>query len=97
MRMEFYAPSGKQHYLHPALLALGKHGANDLILPAIAAGILHLERAAAAHLDAIPQKRAPRQSVGAEAGAGIIHLQELDCAAGAVFYRCFYVVRVAGG
>src|ERR1035441_7462363 len=93
--MKLCLAARQQNNLNPALLPLGQRGAFHLRLPPVACGVLHLQRPIAAQLDAIRQDRARRQGVGSEAGAGIIHLQQLNRPAGAVFHGCINVVGVA--
>jgi hypothetical protein len=73
-------------------LTLRERGAFNLLLLPIAACVLHLERTAAAQLNAIVQYGSGGQTVGTEAGAGIINLQQLDRSASAIFYRGINVI-----
>jgi len=77
MKLRFAA--GQQYNLNPPLLTLGQRGPVHLRLPPIAPCVHHLQRPAAAHLDAVPEDLARRQFVGSKAGARIIHLQQLNC------------------
>ena len=95
MKLRF--ASRQQHNLDPALLLLGKRWPFHLRLPPVAPRVLHLQRPAAAQLDAIVVLRARRQTVGSEAGAGIIDFQQLNRPAGMVFDCSFNVIRVAPG
>ena len=88
---------GKQDNLKGALLALGYCGAVDLRLETIAAGVLDLERAGAAQLDAVMEDCAGGQGIGAKAGAGVVDLEQLNWRSGAVLNGCIDVIGVAAG
>jgi len=84
MKLGFAA--GEQDDLQRAFLALGHGGSVDLCLVAVRGRVLHLERTAAAQLNAIVEYCAGVQFVGSEAGAGIVDFEQLNGSPGAVFH-----------
>src|ERR1039458_6684427 len=87
--------SGQQNNLDPALLTLKQHWPFHLGLPPVAPRVLHLERPAAAHLDAIVVLLARRHAVDPKAGARIFDLQQSNRSSRMILDSSFNVIGVA--
>jgi hypothetical protein len=89
--------AGKQNDLQQALLAIGQIRAGEMRLAAVGACVGEGERTAAANLESIAVDSACGEMIDAKAGAGIVHFEELDVGAGAVFDGGIDVVGMAAG
>jgi len=94
--MEFGLSFGEEEDFEGALLAVGQLGSGDLGLYAAGNGVAELERATALNLNAVVKGCAGGQCICAEAGAGVVNLEELDGGSGAILHGDFDVVGAAG-
>jgi hypothetical protein len=95
LRMKLRLVARKQHNLKAALLTLSQLWASHLYRDSTSPCVLHRHSTFASNLNAVMKVRVSGQTVGAKAGARIIHLKQLNRRAGPILDRNRYVMRTA--
>ena len=93
--MKFCFSIGQQNNLYAAFLLLMKRRARYLDGASTRGRILHAERTGAARLNPMMESPIRRQRIGTKARAGVVNLEQSNCAPGAILHRRFNVSRVA--